>query len=211
MKGSPAEPEPYLCFAVKRLVRQMIQRSDDGGPPGIRSATSSPVRRRARDPPVVRRHASSVGVRAGLASRAVLSDPDTVYAGVEDAALFRSTDGGRAGSELAGSRSRHGAELAARRRRDVPAHHHPRARATPDVSSSPSPRRGCSAATTPARRGGLSTSGLRSDGILTTTPRSATACTTSRCTVATRSALHAKALGRDAQRRRRRVLDGGQR
>ena len=33
-----------------------------------------------------------------------LTDPDTVYAGVEDAALFRSTDGGRAWSELSGLR-----------------------------------------------------------------------------------------------------------
>ncbi|HEX2138821.1 MAG TPA: hypothetical protein VHG33_03820 [Woeseiaceae bacterium] len=33
-----------------------------------------------------------------------LTDPDTVYAGVEDAALFRSTDGGRSWTELAGLR-----------------------------------------------------------------------------------------------------------
>ncbi|MGH8196210.1 MAG: exo-alpha-sialidase [Woeseiaceae bacterium] len=33
-----------------------------------------------------------------------LSDPDTVYAGVEDAALFRSTDGGKSWHELAGLR-----------------------------------------------------------------------------------------------------------
>src|SRR5690606_23654537 len=35
------------------------------------------------------------------------SDPDTVYAGVEDAALFRSTDGGASWNELTGMR-RHG-------------------------------------------------------------------------------------------------------
>jgi photosystem II stability/assembly factor-like uncharacterized protein len=33
-----------------------------------------------------------------------LTDPDAVYAGVEDAGLFRSTDGGRSWSELAGLR-----------------------------------------------------------------------------------------------------------
>jgi photosystem II stability/assembly factor-like uncharacterized protein len=33
-----------------------------------------------------------------------LNDPDTVYAGVEDAALFRSTDGGKSWNELAGLR-----------------------------------------------------------------------------------------------------------
>jgi photosystem II stability/assembly factor-like uncharacterized protein len=36
-----------------------------------------------------------------------LTDPDTVYAGVEDAALFRSVDGGRSWDELSGLR-RHG-------------------------------------------------------------------------------------------------------
>lgn len=34
-----------------------------------------------------------------------LTDPDTVYAGVEDAALFRTTDGGMNWSELAGLRT----------------------------------------------------------------------------------------------------------
>jgi len=33
-----------------------------------------------------------------------LSDPDTVHAGVEDAALFRSTDGGKSWRELSGLR-----------------------------------------------------------------------------------------------------------
>ena len=33
-----------------------------------------------------------------------LTDPDTVYAGVEDAALFRSTDGGQTWQELSGLR-----------------------------------------------------------------------------------------------------------
>ena len=51
-----------------------------------------------------------------------LTDPDTVYAGVEDAAFFRS----RWRADLAGAsraaRARQG-PLAARRRRHVPAHH----------------------------------------------------------------------------------------
>ena len=34
-----------------------------------------------------------------------LTDPDTVYAGVEDAALFRSSDGGQSWQELAGLRA----------------------------------------------------------------------------------------------------------
>jgi photosystem II stability/assembly factor-like uncharacterized protein len=37
-----------------------------------------------------------------------LTDPDTVYAGIEDAALFRSTDGGKTWQELAGLRDAKG-------------------------------------------------------------------------------------------------------
>ena len=56
-----------------------------------------------------------------------LTDPDTVYAGVEDAALFRSTDGGQTWQELPGLRGHgSGAIVAARRRRHVPAHDHSR-------------------------------------------------------------------------------------
>ena len=62
-----------------------------------------------------------------------LTDPDTVYAGVEDAALFRSTDGG---DELAGAlrpaRAQVGAVLAAGRRRHVPAHDRCSIRADPE-------------------------------------------------------------------------------
>ena len=45
-----------------------------------------------------------MGVQTSLAFEPSLSDPDTVFAGVEDAAIFRSTDGGANWSELAGLR-----------------------------------------------------------------------------------------------------------
>ena len=51
-----------------------------------------------------------------------LTDPDTVYAGVEDAALFKSADGGRTWEELAGLRGHASGPVAAGRRRHVPAH-----------------------------------------------------------------------------------------
>ncbi len=52
-----------------------------------------------------------------------LTDADTVYAGVEDAALFKSTDGGQNWTELAGLReARDGSALAAGRGRDVSAY-----------------------------------------------------------------------------------------
>jgi photosystem II stability/assembly factor-like uncharacterized protein len=41
-----------------------------------------------------------------------LTDPDTVYAGVEDAALFRSTDGGKSWQELPGLRAEQGSRWA---------------------------------------------------------------------------------------------------
>ena len=52
-----------------------------------------------------------------------LTDPDTVYAGVEDAAMFRTTDGGQTWQELPGLRGHGiGPAVAARRGRTVPAH-----------------------------------------------------------------------------------------
>ena len=47
-----------------------------------------------------------------------LTDPDTVYAGIEDAAIFNTTDGGKSWNELPGLRG-HGSAMAAGRRWDV--------------------------------------------------------------------------------------------
>ena len=52
------------------------------------------------------------------------NDPDTVYAGVEDAALLRSTDGGQTWQELSGLRGHARATLATGRGRNVSAHDH---------------------------------------------------------------------------------------
>jgi photosystem II stability/assembly factor-like uncharacterized protein len=56
---------------------------------------------------VVRRHAPPLGVQRVWHLEPSLSDPDTVYAGVEDAALFKTTDGGKSWEELSGLR-KHG-------------------------------------------------------------------------------------------------------
>ena len=94
MKGSPADPEPHLRVADERLVRAddpaLERRRQDLGAGGQQVR----VRGAHRHAPVVRRHAASVGVQARVAPRAVADDPDTVYAGVEDAAIFKTTDGG---------------------------------------------------------------------------------------------------------------------
>ena len=63
---------------------------------------------------------------SGISSRRSPT-PTPSTPGVEDAALFRTTDGGQTWTELAGlRRPRHGAALAAGRRRHVPAHDSPR-------------------------------------------------------------------------------------
>jgi hypothetical protein len=67
------------------------------------------LRRRGGDAQVVRRHAASVGIQAGLASGAVASPiPTPCTPGVEDAAIFRSSDGGRTWKELPGLRGAKG-------------------------------------------------------------------------------------------------------
>ena len=141
-----------------------------------------------------------------------LTDPDTVYAGVEDAALFRSTDGGQTWHELSGLARSQGQPLAARRRRHVPAHDHPR-------SERPQPhlRRHLGRGRVPHRR--------RRPDVAADQPGPEVPVRASRpgcrsrplraqhrhASLAPRHALHAEALGRDAHRQRRRVLARGQR
>ena len=57
---------------------------------------------------MVRRHATSLGIQTHLALEPSLTDPDTVYAGVEDAAIFKTTDGGKTWKELSGLRNAKG-------------------------------------------------------------------------------------------------------
>ncbi len=83
---------------------QMIQRSDDGG------LTWTPVGNEFRYDGVPGTHQWYDGTPHPWEFARVwhlepsLDDPDTVYAGVEDAALFRSTDGGQQWQEVAGLR-----------------------------------------------------------------------------------------------------------
>ena len=141
-----------------------------------------------------------------------LTDPDTVYAGVEDAALFRSTDGGQTGRSCPGCAS------TPRRRSGSPA----RAgcactrscsiRAIPSESSSPSRRPACSAATTRGKTWQPINRGLRSEQIPDPDRRGRSLRAPHRhASRAARRAVHAEALGRHAQRRRRRVVARGQR
>ena len=184
LKGSPVDPNRIYASQTSGWFGQVIQRSNDGG------KTWEPVGNKFAYDGVPGTHQWYDGTPHPWEFKRVwhlepsLTDPDTVYAGVEDAALFRSTDGGQTWQELPGLRGHgSGPQLAAGRRRPVPAHDPARPDATRSGSSSPSRRPARSAPTTAARRGSRSTSGLKSRGHPRPgRRRSATACTASPCT-----------------------------
>ncbi len=158
IKGSPADPNRLYASQTSGWFGQVIQRSNDGG------KTWEPVGNKFVYDGVPGTHQWYDGTPHPWEFKRVwhlepsLTDPDTVYAGVEDAALFRSTDGGQTWQELAGlAQPRLGTALAAGRRRHVPAHHPARPERSRTASSSPSRRPARSAPTTAARPGGRST------------------------------------------------------
>ena len=123
LKGSPVDPNRMYASQSSGWFGQMIQRSNDGG------KTWEPVGNKFAYDGVPGTHQWYDGTPHPWEFKRVwhlepsLTDPDTVYAGVEDAALFRSTDGGQTWHELSGLRGHGiGSALAAGRRRHVPAH-----------------------------------------------------------------------------------------
>ncbi|MBX6314861.1 MAG: exo-alpha-sialidase [Isosphaeraceae bacterium] len=104
LKGSPVDPNRLYASQSSGWFGQMIQRSDDGG------KTWAPVGNEFQYDGVPGTHQWYDGTQHPWEFKRVwhlepsLSDPDTVYAGVEDAALFRSGDGGRTWQELPGLR-----------------------------------------------------------------------------------------------------------
>jgi photosystem II stability/assembly factor-like uncharacterized protein len=104
LKGSPAEPGRIWASQGTSWFGQLIQRSDDGG------RTWEAVGNRFAYDGVAGTHLWYDGTPHPWEFARVwhlepsLTDADTVYAGVEDAALFRSTDGGRSWHELPGLR-----------------------------------------------------------------------------------------------------------
>jgi photosystem II stability/assembly factor-like uncharacterized protein len=107
VKGSPVNPQRLYASQSSGWFGQVMQRSDDGG------ATWNPVGNKFEYAGVVGTHQTFDGTPRAWEFKRVwhvepsLSDTETVYAGVEDAALFRSTDGGTSWQEMAGLR-RHG-------------------------------------------------------------------------------------------------------
>jgi photosystem II stability/assembly factor-like uncharacterized protein len=104
LKGSPVDPNRLYASQSSGWFGQIIQRSDNGG------ATWSPAGNEFVYQGVPGTHQWYDGTQHPWKFARVwhlepsLTDPDTVYAGVEDAALFRSTDGGMTWDELAGLR-----------------------------------------------------------------------------------------------------------
>jgi photosystem II stability/assembly factor-like uncharacterized protein len=128
LKGSPVDPDRIYASQTSGWFGQVIQRSDDGGktwhqpgtPPG--EPTKGPdgmpkgesnkfvYDTSAETGAPLTTHQHYDGTQKPWEFKRVwhlepsLSDPNTVYAGIEDAALFRTTDGGRNWKELAGLR-----------------------------------------------------------------------------------------------------------
>jgi len=105
VKGSPADPNRLYASQSSGWSGQVIQRSDDGG------KSFEPVGNQFNYATVPGTHQWYDGTPHPWEFERVwhlepaLDDPDTVYAGVEDAGLFKSTDGGQNWQELPGLRS----------------------------------------------------------------------------------------------------------
>jgi BNR/Asp-box repeat protein len=132
LKGSPVEPNRIYASQTSSWFGQIIQRSDNSGktwhqpgtPPGEPTTAPDGTPKGESNKFVydtsletgkpLTTHQWYDGTQHPWEFKRVwhlepsLTDPDTVYAGVEDAALFRSTDGGQTWQELAGLREAKG-------------------------------------------------------------------------------------------------------
>jgi hypothetical protein len=125
LKGSPADPNRLYASQTSGWFGQLIQRSDDGGKSWYQPGADPDENPTAWPPKISNRFVYDASAETGhpLTTHQwydgtqhpwefkrvwhiepSCADPDTVYAGVEDAALFKSTDGGASWSELSGLR-----------------------------------------------------------------------------------------------------------
>ena len=104
LKGSPVDANRLYASQTSGWFGQMIQRSSDGG------ETWEPVGNKFEYEGATGTHQWYDGTARPWEFKRVwhlepdLDDPNTIYAGVEDAALFRSADGGMTWQELPGLR-----------------------------------------------------------------------------------------------------------
>lgn len=104
MKGSPVDPNRIYASQASDWFGQVVHRSNDGGKTWETVGNEFVYQGDAGT------HQFFDGTLRPWEFKRVwhfepsLHDPDTVYAGVEDAALFRTTDGGATWHELAGLR-----------------------------------------------------------------------------------------------------------
>src|SRR3990172_1958921 len=100
LRGSPADPNRIYASQTSGWFGQVMQRSSDGG------ASWEPAGNKFAYEGTPGTHQWYDGTQHPWEFKRVwhlepsLTDPETVYAGVEDAALFRSSDGGRTWQEL---------------------------------------------------------------------------------------------------------------
>jgi hypothetical protein len=105
MKGSPVDPNRLYASQSTSWFGQLIQRSNDGG------QTWEPVDNKFIYDGVPGTHQWYDGTPHPWEFKRVwhlepsLTDANTVYAGIEDAALFRSTDGAKSWQEMPGLRA----------------------------------------------------------------------------------------------------------
>ncbi|HEV2490211.1 MAG TPA: hypothetical protein VGT03_10415 [Candidatus Acidoferrales bacterium] len=128
MKGSPVDPNRIFASQTSGWFGQIIQRSDDGGktwiqpgtPPGEVQKDQFGLQKGESNKFVydtsektgkpLTTHQFYDGTQHPWEFKRVwhiepsLNDPNTAYAGVEDAAIFRTTDGGKSWHELSGLR-----------------------------------------------------------------------------------------------------------
>jgi len=108
LKGSPVDPNRLYASQSSGWFGQMIQRSEDGG------KTWAPVGNEFVYDGVPGTHQWYDGTQHPWEFKRVwhlepsLTDPDVVFAGAEDAALFRTADGGKSWQELPGLRGAKG-------------------------------------------------------------------------------------------------------
>ncbi len=175
VKGSPADPDRLYASQSRGWFGQVIQRSDDGGATWEAGGNDFQYDGARTTHKWYDNSDHPWDFARVWHLEPSLTDPDIVYAGVEDAALFRSDDGGKSWQELPGLRIDfvRGCFSKRRRRQDMAAD-----QPGPEVELHPRPRR-IRRTLRPPRRDAPEPS---------------------------QRAFHAEALGRDAERQRRRVV-----